>query len=418
MDFFQHGPTTLHDLQPERRGHARNLVERATRDRPAAVVLPMLYAEMTRPPLAGIRQGLAKARYLHELVVPLTADDEEQVAEVRRFFRDMPYPVHVLWCEGPEVMDVLTRLRDRGLDLTGFSGKGLAMWLGFGAASEGNYAIVAHDADIERYDPKIVHRMLLPLVVEEMDFFFAKGYYARLTDERLFGRAVRLFVWPFLDALQVVLPQRSQLVSYLRSFRYPLSGEMAITSDLARNVRVPTDWGLELGVLGEVYRNASPKRICQVDLGLYSHKHKAVGGTVSEGLQKMVMDLATTIYRLLAATEGVVIQPALLTTLRMAYRREAQDAIRKYAADALVNGLHYVRHEEEIVVERFERLVAEAGLQFMEQPMSDQISEWLRAISADPEAPRGLRRQGTRTLTVKEAHELREAGLQSADRAR
>ena len=408
MDFYQNGPTTLHDLQPERRGHAKALVTKATASRPAALVLPMLYSEMAQPSIQGIRQGLARAGYLNELVIPLTAETRDQVEDVERYFRDMPYPVHVLWCEGPEVKEVMQRLAERGLDLRGYSGKGLAVWLGFGAASEANYAVAVHDADIENYSPRILHRLLLPLVVEELDFFFAKGYYARLTDERLYGRAARLFVWPFLDALQVVLPERSPFIHYLRSFRYPLSGEMAITGDLARNLRVPTDWGLELGILGEVYRNASPKRIAQVDLGLYSHKHKGVGGSASEGLQKMVVDLATSVYRLIAATEGTVIEPNMLTTLRVAYRREAQDAIRKYAADAVANGLRHDRHEEEMVVEQFERLVSEAGQAFLQAPMSDQISEWLRAISADPESPRRLR--PARRLTVKEVEELRAAG--------
>ena len=415
MDFYQNGPTTLHDLQPERRGHARALVERTARQKHAAVVLPMLYSEMERPALLGIRQGLAKAEYLHELVVPVTAPSEEHVDEVRRFFRGMPYPVQVLWCEGPEVRDVLARLAERGLDLTSFKGKGLAVWLGFGAAAETNQVFAVHDADIERYDPKIVHRLLLPVILDELDFFFAKGYYARLTEERMYGRAVRLFVWPFLDALQRVLPTPSPLVAHLRGFRYPLSGEMALTADLAKNLRVPTDWGLELGVLGEVYRNSAPKRVCQVDLGLYSHKHKAVGKTNEEGLQRMVLDLALATYRLLASTEGVVLPQEMLTTLRVAYRREAQDAIRKYASDSLVNGLKYDRHEEEMVVERFERLVADAGRVFAAEPMADQISEWLRAISADPEAPRRLR--GSRTLTLRETDDLRDAALARLERA-
>jgi glucosyl-3-phosphoglycerate synthase len=346
--------------------------------------MPMLYSEMDRPSMLGIYQGLAKADFLHEAIVPLTCATETEAERVRRFFQALPTSVNVLWCEGPQVQEMFARLRERGLDLDGFRGKGLAVWLGFGAASDENYALAVHDADIERYDPKTIHRLLLPIVLDELSFSFAKGYYARLTQDRMYGRAVRLFVWPFIDALQRVLPKPSPLLSYLRSFRYPLSGEMALTSDLASNLRVPTDWGLELGVLGEVYRNASPKRVCQVDLGLYSHKHKEVGGDPTEGLQRMVMDLGTTVYRLLAASEGVHVTPEMLTALRVTYRREAQDAIRKYHADALVNALGYDRHEEEVVVERFEHLVAASGHQFLQTPFSDQISEWVRAISADP----------------------------------
>lgn len=390
MDFFQLGPTTLHDLQPDRRGHARALVAKHAKDRPAALVMPMLYREMDRPALLGIRQGLEKADFLHEVIIPLTAANEDEVTKVRTFFRDLPVQTTVLWCEGPEVRETMDRLAERGFDIRSFSGKGLAVWLGMGAASEENHALVIHDADIEHYDPKIIHRLLLPLLVPEMDFYFAKGYYARLTDERMYGRVTRLFLWPLLDALRTTLGQHSSLLHYLRTFRYPLSGDMAMTADLARNIRVPTDWGLELGILGEVYRNASPKRICQVDLGVYNHKHSDVGRTPNDGLQRMSLDIAANVYRLLAGAEGVRITHDLLTTLRVAYRREAQDAIRRYHMDSLANALRYDRHGEELFVEALEPIVANAGALFMKEPSRDLIGEWLRAISADPESPRRL----------------------------
>lgn len=391
MDFYQRGPTTLHDMQPERRGHARALVAKHSKDRPAALLLPMLASEMDREALTGIRNGLTKADYLNEVVIALGTDKEADVERARKFFRDLPIKTTTLWCEGPEVKETLLGLAEKGFDLTSFSGKGLAVWLGMGVATEGNYAVAIHDADIDEYDPKILHRLLLPIVVPEMDFFFAKGYYARLTDEKMYGRVTRLFVWPFLDALETTLDKPSPLISHLRSFRYPLSGEMAITGDLARNIRIPTDWGLEVGILGEVYRNAAPKRSCQVDLGIYSHKHNTVGKDASEGLQRMVLDIATSVYRLVAASEGQRITSDHMTTLQVVYRREAQDAVRKYAMDALANGLNYDRHGEELFVERMEPLLGEAGQAFKREPSKDLIGEWLRAISADPDAPRRIR---------------------------
>jgi glucosyl-3-phosphoglycerate synthase len=223
----------------------------------------------------------------------------------------------------------------------------------------------------------------------------------------MYGRVVRLFLWPFLDALALTLPRRSPLVAFLRSFRYPLSGEMAITADLARNIRVPTDWGLEMGILGEVYRNAAPKRVCQVDLGFHHHKHNPVGEAAGEGLQRMALDVAATIYRLLAGTEGAQVSREMLTTLQVTYRREAQDAIRKYHMDSLANGLRYDRHEEEMVVERIEPLVKAAGLHFMEHPTKDLIGEWLRALAADPEAPQRIR--GSTGIPLRERDALVEA---------
>jgi glucosyl-3-phosphoglycerate synthase len=48
-------------------------------------------------------------------------------------------------------------------------------------------------------------------------------------------------------------------------------------TDMARVNRIPWDWGLEVGALAEVYRNYSPRRICQVDIAeTYEHKHQSL----------------------------------------------------------------------------------------------------------------------------------------------
>ena len=83
--------------------------------------------------------------------------------------------------------------------------------------------------------------------------------------KRMHGRVVRLLVWPLLNSLIAVLGHDPFLV-YLNSFRYPLAGEFAVTAMLARSNRIPSDWGLEVGTLAEVFRNTSLKRICQTDL--------------------------------------------------------------------------------------------------------------------------------------------------------
>ena len=46
-------------------------------------------------------------------------------------------------------------------------------------------------------------------------------------------------------------------------------------ADLARVNHIPSDWGLEVGVLDEVFRNCARSRICQVDIAdNYDHKHQ------------------------------------------------------------------------------------------------------------------------------------------------
>ena len=68
--------------------------------------------------------------------------------------------------------------------------------------------------------------------------------------------------------------------------------------DVVRNLRIPFDWGLEIGVLSEVYRSYTPRRICQVDLAdAYDHKHQDLSPDDPEaGLHKMAIDISKAFY--------------------------------------------------------------------------------------------------------------------------
>ena len=224
-----------------------------------------------------------------------------------------------------------------------------------------------------------------------LDFEFCKAYYARTTD-RMHGRVVRLLVKPLLQALMTVLGYDHFLV-YMDSFRYPLSGEFAVTSNLARSNRIPSDWGLEVGTLAEVFRNTSIKRVCQVDLcRQYEHKHQALSlEDPTKGLMKMSTDILTTIFRTLAS-RGTVLQAGHFITLHSAFLRSAQESIRQYHADAMMNGLEYDRHDEEVAAEGFANQVIVAGQMFQDDPTGGEaIPNWSRVLTAFPEFPQQLR---------------------------
>ena len=146
---------------------------------------------------------------------------------------------------------VLDRLRDAGL-LPTVAGKGFACWIAYGLVlAEARCNVLAvHDCDITTYDRELLARLCYPVVHPSLGFEFAKGYYARVTD-RMNGRVTRLFMTPLLRSLQVVVGRHPLLV-YLDSFRYALAGEFAMKADLARVNRIPSDWGLEVGMLAEV----------------------------------------------------------------------------------------------------------------------------------------------------------------------
>jgi glucosyl-3-phosphoglycerate synthase len=159
-----------------------------------------------------------------------------------------------------------------------------------------------------------------------------------------------------------------------------------MTTDLARITRVPGDWGLEVGMLVEVYRNCSLKRICQVELvDNYDHKHRELSeGDAGQGLHRMVVDIASSLIRSLASY-GVQFDAGFLNTLIVAYVRMAQDAVARYSDDAALNGLDFDRHEEELAVDT-------SGLSFVRDPMgAPQIPNWNRVTSALPDFLQDLR---------------------------
>ncbi len=259
-----------------------------------------------------------------------------------------------------------------------------------GIASLELYAFVVHDADIAYYSKMLPTKMLYPVIEPNLDFFFAKGYYARvnLASKRMYGRICRLFINPLLETLQEKIIHYSRFLTYLQSFSYPLSGEFTIYSDLATHLRIPCDWGFEIGLLAELFRNASYRRICEVDLGLYDHKHKEI---IGDGLLRTAEDSFITLLRTLTETEGVEISLPFLRSLQVMYKRAAQDKIRQYHADATCSGLTFDRHEEESSVDALSEVILSGGRKFLANPGRAQLPDWLRTSAAMPNIRERLR---------------------------
>jgi len=358
---------------------------------PSGVIIPLHKNDLESPGLKNIVKGLNECDYLRKVFIALSANDESDYERAMRLSSDFEIPCEIVWCNKPQVNVILEDLKGKGLDTTKSIGKGKDIWIAMGIASLELYAFAVHDADIVSYSGILPTKLLYAIIEPRMDFFFSKGYYARINLEKrkMYGRIYRLFINPLLDALQKKLNHRSTFIRYLQSFRYPLSGEIAIYSDLAMNLRMPGDWGLEIGTLSELYRNVSNKRICEVDLGFYDHKHKEMS---QNALLRTANDALSTLLRTLTETEGIDVSEAFLLSLQVTYRRFAQDRIRQYNADALCNSLEFDRHEEETNVDALSDVIIRAGRRYLENPISTQLPDWLRTISAMPDAREKLRR--------------------------
>jgi glucosyl-3-phosphoglycerate synthase len=386
-DFYQNGVVAvLHRLgQPNLEQLEAELQRHATAN-PIALVLPSLYAELERPALKGIVEHLKSVRYLNEIVVALGQASALEFRRAKEYFKELPHTVRLVWVDGPRVQEILKRLVSHEIDI-GLPGKGQSCWIAFGyvLARRQSKVIALHDCDILSYNREYLARLCYPVANPNLGYEFCKGYYSRVTD-RLHGRVTRLFITPLIRSLQQqVGPQ--PLLTFLDSFRYPLAGEFAMVRELARINRIPGDWGLEIGVLAEVYRNCALRRICQADIAdAYEHKHQTLSADNAEaGLLKMCIDITKSLFRNLAS-EGVVLSDGQLKTLRATYLQAASEAIRRYEDDAAINSLRFDRHEERTAVEAFLKGIKLATDVFLDDPLGvPMISNWSRVAAAVPD---------------------------------
>ena len=243
-----------------------------------------------------------------------------------------------------------------------------------------------HDCDIVTYDRSMLARLIYPVANPTFNYEFCKGFYARVADGRLNGRVTRLLVTPLLRSLKKIFGHLDYL-EFLDSFRYPLAGEFSFRIDVINDIRIPSDWGLEIGVLSEMKRNYATNRLCQVDIAdRYDHKHQDLSKDNDDGgLSKMSIDISKAIFRKLA-TNGVVFSSETFRSIKATYYRIALDFIETYRNDAVINGLDFDVHNEEESVELFAENVLKAGLHFLENPKEKPfIPSWSRVRSAIPD---------------------------------
>ena len=98
----------------------------------------------------------------------------------------------------------------------------------------------------------------------------------------------------------------------------------------------------------------------------------------------MTYDVARSLLRTLAA-EGVVFSSDHLRSLMIRYVRNAEDAISRYYADAVLNDLPFDRHSEELAVEVFARSLSSAAGDFLQKADGlPLIPNWNRVLAAVP----------------------------------
>lgn len=387
-DFFQNGViTTLHHLRQRSLETLEQELLEFSKLRPMSLALPSLYSELKGPALENIIQELCKVPYLTEIVIGLDRADEKEFAHAKEYFGRLPQRHRILWQDGPRMMALDEKLKNIGL-APNEKGKGRNVWYCYGyiLASERAQAVALHDCDIITYGRELLARLIYPVANPSFNYQFCKGYYSRIAGGSINGRVCRLLVTPLIRALQEVVGNNPYL-RYMDSFRYPLAGEFSFRTDVVRDIRIPSDWGLEIGVLSEVHRNYSTNHLCQVDItDNYDHKHQSISFDNPEaGLSRMSLDISKTLFRKLASS-GVVLSLDTFRAIKATYYRMALEFIDSYHNDAEFNGLSLDRHAEEQAVELFYQNIITAGETFFANPMEVPfIPNWNRVLSAIPD---------------------------------
>jgi glucosyl-3-phosphoglycerate synthase len=387
-EFSQNGVVaTLHDFSNRDINDLENDLKKFSKDRKMELILPCLFSELEGKALPNIVNEISKTNYLNHIIVGLDSANEEQARKAWNFFKKLGHPFTILWNDGSSLLELDKELKSHNLAPQEL-GKGRNVWycLGMAIARGEARSVALHDCDILTFDRRLLAKLFYPVVNPLFNFEFCKGYYPRVSEGKMNGRVSRLLVTPLLMAMEKTVGHNDYL-DFMKAFKYPLAGEFSFRRNLMSDMRIPCDWGIEIGILSEMQRNQASNRICQVDLAdTYDHKHQDLSTEdQTKGLSKMSIDIIKTLIKKLA-TQGNSFSLETFRSIKATYYRIALDMIDIYRSDALMNGLKYDSHIEEKAVELFAYNIMKAGESFFENPMDTPfIPTWSRVNSAIPD---------------------------------
>ena len=384
-DFHQNGViSTLHNLSNRSLVEIEKELREYSKQAPIELILPSLYSELKGDALKKIVACLSEVKYLNHITIGLDKASKSEFKSAKKFFSKLNQSHSVIWNDSPKMKKLDNDFKKLGI-APDQPGKGKNVWYCMGYTYSRNEAksIALHDCDIITYTRELLARLVYPVANPNFNYEFCKGYYPRIRNGTLSGRVTRLLVTPLLKTFKKVLGHRDY-IEFIDVFRYPLAGEFSFKSRLLKEIRIPCDWGLEIGLLSEMQRNQAYNRICQVDIAdTYDHKHQKLSeNDISQGLSKMSIDITKTLIRKLAA-QGDTFTYNTLRTLKATYYRTALDLLEIYHNDAKINGLELNINEEEIAIELFSNNIIIAGQEFLDNPNQNPlITNWNRVETA------------------------------------
>lgn len=344
------------------------------------VVIPALFSDLMSDAMANIIKELRDAEFIDRIYISLDKATYSEFKDAKKRLKPIGDRSVIIWIDGERFSSIVKKIEE--VVPVGPPGKGRAVWaaLGMVHAEKRVAAIAFHDSDIVTYDRSILAKLLFPVVI--LGYHFSKGFYARFTTQ-LYGRVVRLFYFPLIRALRNILGPL-EFLDFMGDFRYPLSGEWATYRSMSEEMRFPSDWGIEVGILAEMYQVTTIPRICQVEIAdRYDHKHQVLDrAKKNAGLFRMAADIARAFFTYLTGW-GLVLSAEFFHTLKFTYQSYARELVNVYEDLSRFNAFKYDLHQEFSAVESFVEAIDIARKEFQEHPAgSPLIPSWRRVKSA------------------------------------
>ena len=148
-------------------------------------------------------------------------------------------------------------------------GKGTALWKSL-LVTKGDI-MMCIDADIKDFDIRFVYGLVAPLLYDSA-LSFVKAHYKRpiVVDDIVLhnygGRVTEILVRPLLSAFYPDLAKLSQ----------PLAGEYSFRKDTIAKMPFYSGYGLEMGLILNVYKSLGISSLAQVDMDIRCHRNRSV----------------------------------------------------------------------------------------------------------------------------------------------
>ena len=249
-----------------------------------SVCIPALNVAATVAPIvAAIRRAYVdQLRLVDELIV-INGPSTDKTAELARR-------------SGAIVVDERDVLPEAGSG----SGKGEALWKSL-AASSGD-VVIWLDSDVHEFDPAIIPALLGP-IISDPAIAFVKAHYRRMFGHLPTGggRVTEICARPLLN---LFFPE-------LTVFVQPLAGEVAARRTLLEKIPFCEGYGVEVGMLIDVWRQVGLDGMAQVDLGSRRHDHQDLGalGAMASTITQVVLRRAGHELRAAHGSQFVTARP-------------------------------------------------------------------------------------------------------------